>query len=248
VKKKISKNIGISIGYSCYNESSYVIDNINKILKLLKKNKVKYEIIVIDDYSSEAKIKNLIKFCKKNKVRYIKHNENLGFFKSFKTGLINSKYEYFKLFAGDDATNINHINLILKKFHNQDVLIPYNYQSEVTGKPLLRKISSIIYTKIINLMSGLNLKYYNGLPVFLKKKAIMNLADTSGYGWQAELIVNCIYSGCSYREIYTKNKEIKFQYHSVKLRNIPSVFFSIIRVFFKRLSPSRKKKIQIKYN
>ena len=158
MKKKISKNIGISIGYSCYNESSYVIDNINKILKLLKKNKVKYEIIVIDDYSSEAKIKNLIKFCKKNKVRYIKHNENLGFFKSFKTGLINSKYEYFKLFAGDDATNINHINLILKKFHNQDVLIPYNYQSEVTGKPLLRKISSIIYTKIINLMSGLNLK------------------------------------------------------------------------------------------
>ena len=28
----------------------------------------------------------------------------------------------------------------------------------------------------------------------------MNLSDTSGYGWQAELIVNCIYSGCSYKK------------------------------------------------
>ena len=109
------------------------------------------------------------------------------------------------------------------------------------GKPFSRKFISIIYTKIINLMSGLNLKYYNGLPIFHKKKALMNLSDTSGYGWQAELIVNCIYSGCSYKEIYTKNREIKFTYDSIKIATIPSVIFSIIRVFFKRISPGRKK-------
>ena len=103
----------------------------------------------------------------------------------------------------------------------------------MNGKPFSRKIISIIYTKIINLLSGLNLKYYNGLPVFLKRKALMNLSDTSGYGWQAELIVNCIYSGCRYKEIYTKNREIKFVYDSIKLRNVFSVIFSIIRVFFK---------------
>ena len=191
-KKKMiqsKKQKSISIGFSCYNESKYVIKNIKKLLPLLKKIK-KYEIIVIDDDSTEMEIKNLKKFCKKNKIKYIKHEINLGFFKSFFTGLLNSKYEYFKLFAGDDATNINHIKLIFNEFYKQDILIPFNKQFEVDGKPFFRKISSIIYTKIINLMSGLNLKYYNGLPVFNKKKALMNLADTSGYGWQAELIVN----------------------------------------------------------
>lgn len=234
----------ISIGFSCYNEGKYVINNIKKITKILKKENLRFEIIVIDDASEKINVNNLKNFCKIKKIKYIRHKENLGFFNSFKTGIINAKYKYFKLFAGDDATRVKDIRKILRQFYKYDILIPYNYQFEVNGKPLIRMITSKIYTEVINLMSGLNLKYYNGLPVFIKKKTIMNLADTSGYGWQAELLVNCIYSGCTFKEIYTKNKEIKFEYNSVKLKYIPSVFFSIIRIFFKRISPGRKKKIQ----
>jgi len=234
----------ISIGFSCYNETKYVIRNIKKIIPILKKEKLKYEIIVIDDASNEQSIKDLKNFCKYKRIKYLRHKENLGFFSSFKTGIFNAKYEYFKLFSGDDATRVKDIRKILNQFNKQDILIPFNYQFEVHGKPILRMITSIIYTKIVNLMSGLNLKYYNGLPVFKKNKTIMNLADTSGYGWQAELLVNCIYSGCTFKEIYTKNKEIKFEYNSVKLKYMPSVFFSIIRIFFKRISPGRKKRIQ----
>jgi len=241
MKKKVNKNI--SIGFSCYNETKYIIKNIKKIVPILKKENLKYEILVIDDASTEVNIKNLKEFCKTKNIKYIRHEENLGFFNSFKTGIINAKFEYFKLFAGDDATRIKDIRKIIREFNKQDILIPYNYQFEVHGKPKLRMLTSIIYTKVVNLMSGLNLKYYNGLPVFKKNKIIMNLADTSGYGWQAELLVNCIYSGCTFKEIYTKNKEIKFEYNSVKLKYIPSVFFSIIRIFFKRISPGRKKRI-----
>jgi hypothetical protein len=242
MKKNVDyKKKSISIGYSCYNESRFVISNIQKILPILKEKKIKYEIIVIDDASTETEIKKLKFFCKKHDIIYIKHDFNLGFFKSFLSGLVQSKNHYYKLFAGDDATNLADIKSILNEFYKQDILIPYNYQFEVQNKPFLRKIISVIYTKIINLMSGLNLKYYNGLPIFLRKKVLMNLSDTSGFGWQAELIVNCIYSGCTYKEIYTRNKEIKFSYSSVKLEYIPSVVFSIIRVLFKRLSPGRKK-------
>ncbi|MDA7453887.1 glycosyltransferase [Candidatus Pelagibacter ubique] len=226
------KKKSITVCFSCYNETKYVIKNIKKVRPLLKKQNLKFELMVVDDASSENDIKKLKKFCIKNKIIYIRHTHNLGFFKSFLSGLIKSKCQYFKLFAGDDATNTNHIRLMFKEFYKQDLLIPYNNQFEMNGKPFSRKIISIIYTKIINLLSGLNLKYYNGLPVFLKRKALMNLSDTSGYGWQAELIVNCIYSGCRYKEIYTKNREIKFVYDSIKLRNVFSVIFSIIRVFF----------------
>ncbi len=242
IKNKIDKKI--SIGFSCYNETKFVVKNIKKIIPILKKEKLKYEIIVIDDASYESDIEVLRNFCKKENIKYIRHKENLGFFSSFKTGLFKAKYEYFKLFAGDDATRVKDIRKILRQFNKQDILIPFNYQFEVHGKPVLRMLTSVIYTKIVNLMSGLNLKYYNGLPVFKINKTKMNLADTSGYGWQAELLVNCIYSGCTFKEIYTKNKEIKFEYNSVKLKYIPSVLFSIIRIFFKRISPSRKKKIK----
>lgn len=238
------KKKSITVGFSCYNESNFVIKNIKKIKPLLEKKKINYEIIVIDDASIEKKIINLQNFCKKNKILYIRHEVNSGFFKSFLTGLINSKKKYYKLFAGDDATNKKHIIKIFDEFNKQDILIPYNIQFEMEGKPFLRKILSIMYTKLINFFSGLNLKYYNGLPVFLKKKVLMNLSDASGFGWQAELLVNCIYSGCTYKEIYTKNKEIKFNYNSIKLKNIPSVIFSIIRIFFKSLSPGRIKQIK----
>ena len=244
IKHNSFKKRSITICYSCFNESKYVIKNIIKIKSLLKKEKIKFELMVVDDASTE-KIEKLKIFCKKNKIKYIRHQHNLGFFKSFLSGIINSKYEYFKLFAGDDATNLKHIKIMLKEYYKQDLLIPYNNQFEMSGKPFSRKIISIIYTKIINLLSGLDLRYYNGLPIFLKKKALMNLSDTSGYGWQAELIVNCIYSGCKYKEIYTKNKEIKFSYNSVKIRNFLSVLFSLIRVFFKRISPGRKRYLNL---
>ena len=92
MKKNIPhKKKSITIGYSCYNESKFVINNIQKILPILKKTKIKYEIIVIDDASTEIGMEKLKKFCKKYKVIYIKHNINLGFFKSFLSGLIKSK-------------------------------------------------------------------------------------------------------------------------------------------------------------
>ena len=243
MKKKIKKYQNISIGFSCYNEKKYIIKNIKKIMPILKKAKLKYEIIVIDDASQETGIRDLRNFCKQNDVKYIRHHKNLGFYSSFKTGILNAKYEYFKLFAGDDATRIKDIKKILREFNDRDILIPFNHQFEVSGKPKFRMLISIIYTTVVNLVSGLNLKYYNGLPVYKKNKALMNLADTSGYGWQAELLVNCIYSGCTFKEIYTKNKEIKFRYNSVRLKYIPSVFFSIIRIFFKKISTGLEKKI-----
>jgi hypothetical protein len=234
--------ITLSIAYTCYNEEDLVINNINKIKKIINKVKnIKYEIIVIDDNSNDS-ISKLNHFCKKNKITLIKNTVNKGFFKCFIKAIIYSKYKYFKLFAGDDCTNLNDVVKIFKLINNKtDIIIPYNYQKEVDGKPFLRKILSSYYTFLVNLLSGLNLKYYNGLPVYNRIKALENLPDASGYGWQAELLVNCIYDGMSFNQIYTKTKEIKFSYSSVKIKNIPSVIFTLIRILFKRLSPSRKK-------
>ena len=57
----------VSIAYSNFNEEKFVIKNLKKIKKILRKIKnFKYELIVIDDYSSEKQDK-LIDFCKKKK-------------------------------------------------------------------------------------------------------------------------------------------------------------------------------------
>jgi len=236
----------LSVAFSHFEEERFAIQNIKKIKQILKKFNFKYEILVIDDYSKVFP-KKLEIFCKKNKVRFFRNEYNCGFFKCFVKGLVESKYENYKFFAGDDCTNTNDIIKIFSYIGKYDLIIPFNIQSEVKGKPKFRKILSYIYTHIVNFLSGYKIKYYNGLPLYRKKKALLNLPDTSGYGWQAELIINCLNNNCSYVELLTRNKEIKFVYNSIKLKNVPSVLFSLIKILFKRISPSRIKKIKLKF-
>tara|TARA_B100001750_G_scaffold187497_1_gene156963 strand:+ start:45 stop:740 length:696 start_codon:yes stop_codon:yes gene_type:complete len=224
----------VSIAYSNFNEEKFVIKNLKKIKKILRKIKnFKYELIVIDDCSSEKQDK-LIDFCKKKKIKLIFNKKNSGFYKCFLVGLAEAKYEYYKFFAGDDCTNYKDIAKIFMLTGSSDLIIPYNIQKNVKGKPLSRKFISILYTTIVNILSGISIKYYNGLPVYNKKKIIPYLPDASGYGWQAELIVNCIFNGLTYKEILTNNKEVKFNYSSTNLKYVPSVFFSLIKILVKR--------------
>ena len=74
------KKKSISVCLSCFNESFYVIKNIKKIRAILRKINLKNELIVVDDASDEINIKKLRQFCKQNNVKYIRHENNLGFF------------------------------------------------------------------------------------------------------------------------------------------------------------------------
>lgn len=104
----------ISIYITSFNYEKYLERSIESALKQNFDPK-KYEILIIDDCSTDNSRKIISKYLKQNKVRAIFNKKNLGLTKSINIAIKASKGEYVIRLDADDMLSKN----ALKKFHSQ---------------------------------------------------------------------------------------------------------------------------------
>lgn len=82
------KSLDLSLIIPCYNEKDILIDNVEKIKEFLDKTLLKYEIILVDDYSKDNTVELAEKIVSEGSdVRLIKHEVNMGRGKAVEDGL-----------------------------------------------------------------------------------------------------------------------------------------------------------------
>ena len=106
----------ISIVIPVLNEERNIINLITEIKKNLEK-KIKYEIIIVDDGSSDNTHNVLLKYLKKNKkVLVFKHKKNYGQSVSLRTGIMQASSNYIVTLDGDGQNDPRDILKLLKSF------------------------------------------------------------------------------------------------------------------------------------
>lgn len=106
----------ISIVIPVLNEERNIINLITEIKKNLEK-KIKYEIIIVDDGSSDNTHNVLLKYLKKNKkVLVYKHKKNYGQSVSLRTGIMQTSSNYIVTLDGDGQNDPRDILKLLKNF------------------------------------------------------------------------------------------------------------------------------------
>ena len=106
----------ISIVIPVLNEERNIINLITEIKKNLEK-KIKYEIIIVDDGSSDNTHNVLLKYLKKNKkVLVFKHKKNYGQSVSLRTGIMQTNSNYIVTLDGDGQNDPRDILKLLKNF------------------------------------------------------------------------------------------------------------------------------------
>ena len=106
----------ISIVIPVLNEEKNIINLITEIKKNLEK-KIKYEIIIVDDGSSDNTHNVLLKYLKKNKkVLVFKHKKNYGQSVSLRTGIMQTSSNYIVTLDGDGQNDPRDILKLLKNF------------------------------------------------------------------------------------------------------------------------------------
>lgn len=77
--KPEKKNIDISITLACYNEVQHIRKSMSELIEFLNNTKLKYELILIDDCSTDGTRDEILRLAKKYKnVRYLFHENNVG--------------------------------------------------------------------------------------------------------------------------------------------------------------------------
>lgn len=179
----------ISFLVACFNEEKNIISTIKEINKTCVFLKIKnYEIIIIDDCSTDNSNRIVKKFTKKyHFVKLLKNSRNLGYGGSIKRAAKFSIKKYIIWVPGDNAHKKGQLIKILRNFKNFDVVSTFYTNTQTRNK--FRRIFTETYTPILNFIFGLKLPYFNGVTVI--KTIIFNNLNiyTDSHNFSVEMWV-----------------------------------------------------------
>tara|TARA_Y100000591_G_scaffold331316_1_gene364830 strand:- start:736 stop:1482 length:747 start_codon:yes stop_codon:yes gene_type:complete len=189
----------ISLVIPCYNYENLIREKFYKLKKKLNDNKIKYEIIYINDGSSDKTLKKLREIKNKNKnIKIINNKINLGKSSSLIKGINKSKYNNIIIYDCD-LPYFGYLNKIIYDLKNFDFV----YINRKSNKSRLKtkslnfyQISRFIIGRLmclfINLLC-LNLSVGDtqaGLKAFKKPKKFKNIKFLSfKFFFDAELMI-----------------------------------------------------------
>ena len=124
IKKKQEKESRVSIILPNYNSYKTIVPTINSILRQSYKN---WELIIVDDASSEKTRKILIKYekIKKIKIIYLKKNKGAGYCRNI--AIKNSSSYYLAFIDSDDLWEKNKLKLQIKFMRDNNYNFTYTY-------------------------------------------------------------------------------------------------------------------------
>ncbi len=143
----------ISVIVPCYNEEESIPFFYKEIIKVFKNMKIDYELIFVDDGSSD-KTKEVIKtLTKDNKVKYISFSRNFGKESAMWAGLNYATGDYITIMDSDlqDPPSLLPEMLDLIKKECYDVVGTRRVTRK--GEPPIRSLFARMFYKIINKMS-----------------------------------------------------------------------------------------------
>jgi len=98
--KTIDKYPKVSIIGACYNQEKYIGEAIESILNQSFKD---FELILVDDASSDNSVEVIEKYLKDSRIKFIKHDQNKGISRTFNEAYENARGEYIAFMPGDDV-------------------------------------------------------------------------------------------------------------------------------------------------
>ena len=196
----------ISVVIPSYNSNQNIINCVKSIHYQKFK---KFEIIIVDDCSTDESINNLKKFLKKKrikKVNIIKNRKNLGPGPARNLGVKYSKYQNILFIDSDVIIKKNTLKNFSQLIGKYNVLVGV-YDDSVTPGSILGNTKGIYYYTIFN-KKLIKYEIFDAAIAGIKKKVFL---QTSGYNLRMDKNIDFENEELSYRireknEIYLTNK------------------------------------------
>lgn len=164
----------LSVVIPSYNEMANLQKGIlDKVLTYLSRQKYDYEVIVVDDGSTDGSREFVQKFAGENKkIRLIegKHSGKAG---AVTTGVLSAKGDYILFTDMDQATPIEEIEKILPEIEKGFDVVIGSRQSQRKGAPFTRKVMAQGMITLRSMIVGLSDIHDTqcGFKMFTKKSA-----------------------------------------------------------------------------
>ena len=221
----------------CLNEENNIANTLDTIISAISETSFTYEILVIDDNSTDGTINEVEEYKNQHfqiNITLIENAITKGLGTNYVDASFIGKGKYYMLINGDNAEPKKTILDIIQEIRNADMIIPYFGSND--NRSFFRLLLSRSFTKIVNFISGFKISYYNGPVMHLRYNVMRWSPDTHGFAYQAELISRILIEGGTYKEILIANTDRQGgESKAFTIKNILSITHSLLQIILRRL-------------
>ena len=228
----------ISIVVPAYNEAEAIGDVLKNLKNVMNTANWKYEIIVVDDGSTDG-TGNITR--KIHGIKVISHADNRGYGAALKTGIRNAESERILMIDADGTYDSKEISKLLKHAKEYDMVVGARTGKKV-NIPMVRKPAKFFLSLLANYLSGAKIPDLNsGLRIFKKEIALQffNILPQR-FSFTSTLTLACLSNDYSIKYVpvnYYKRKgkstihPIKDTINFILLINRTIMYFNPLKVF-----------------
>ncbi len=195
-----------SVVIPAYNESKRIKYTLTRIVSYLEYKKHNYEIIVVDDGSTDN-TSEIVRGFNNKKIRLIKNNRNMGKGFSVRHGMLAAKKDYILFSDADLSTPIEELEKFVPFIENYEVLIGSRNlkDSDIQiRQPFIRSKLGRAFPFIVNLTLLKDIKDSQcGFKLFRKEviKPIFEKQTINGFCFDVEILFIAKKLGLGIKEI-----------------------------------------------
>ncbi len=232
---------GISIILPALNEEGNIEAAIQDIQLYFHSREEKYEIIVINDGSTDSTGEIADRLVKENgSVRVIHHSINKGYGSALKEGFENSKYKYVFFTDSDRQFDIKGLDILLPLIKTDAVEIIIGYRLK-RKDPFLRRFLSWGYNSLVGYLFDLNVKDIDCAFKIFRKDIFSKIEiESKNFFVNTEVLAKAMYFGFNVLEVGVPHFPRTAGKTTVTLKHIPLTLIELYRIFksIKRLKKS----------
>ena len=148
--------VSISVFFPCYNEQENVGWTVEKALEALEKLNADFEVIIVDDGSSDGTGQIADEIAgRDSRVKVVHHEGNLGYGAALQSGFKAATKELVFYTDGDGQFDINEMPPLLALMEQYDIVSCYRLNRRDS---IIRKINGWCWTRLACLMFGLKVR------------------------------------------------------------------------------------------
>ena len=136
---KETQNIHFSVIMPTYNQCAFIRRAIQSLVQQTHNN---WELIIINDGSTDETEGFIQDFLRDNRIHYIHNQKNLGMGHALNQGISIAKYDYIAYLPSDDFFFPNHLESLAKKLNRKNVILAYSGVQYETDDTMNRNLST----------------------------------------------------------------------------------------------------------
>jgi glycosyltransferase involved in cell wall biosynthesis len=197
----MSANRRLSIVIPAFNEAENILGTLAHVTEAVTSAPLDYEILVVDDGSTDGTA-TLVKahLHRFPGTRLLLNERNRGFGWTYRRGVDAASLDFIVMVHGDDAWGAETLRDFFSHVGEADIVIGHT-RDMWASRTWTRALLSKTFTAAVNAITGRQLEYYNGLQIH--RAAVLKSLDiqSTGYGFQAEVLVKALSTARTFIEV-----------------------------------------------